>query len=273
MADTTSGATMRPRSAPTASLGFLVRHSYALVRHLVAREFHLRYRRSLFGWVWAIASPLARLAVLTYLFTKVLPLGIENYALFVFTGLIAWSWFSSGLSSATTSVVDRRELLFRPGLPRAAVPVVSVLTDGLDYVAALPVLTLFLVMSNGIPHTALFLPVLLILQALLMLGLGYMLCTANVYFRDVHLFVNVATLLGWYITPVFYQARAVPDSFRWVLSINPMAQLLADYRAILIHGTLPPAGPFALLATACVIVFLVGLRVYQRKSPFFVDEL
>ncbi len=249
------------------------RYSWDLITHLVAREFRLRYRQATLGWIWALASPLARLTVLTFLFTRVVPLGIENYGVFVFTGLIAWQWFSSGLMSATTSAVDRRELLFRPGVPRAVVPIVSVLTNGLDYLVALPVLALFILLGDGIPLTALALPVILLFQVLLTLGLGFMLCTANVYFRDVHLFVNVATLLGWYLTPVFYQARAVPDSFEWVLRINPMAQLLNAYRAVLIDGRLPEAKSFLILATACVAVFFVGLSIYRRKSPLFVDEL
>ena len=125
------------------------RYSWDLVTHLVAREFRLRYRQALLGWLWAVGTPLTRLVILTYLFTQVLPLGIENYPVFVFTGLVAWQWFSGGLTSATTSAVDRRDLLFRPGLPRTAVPVVSVLTDGLDYLAALPVLFIFLLLATG----------------------------------------------------------------------------------------------------------------------------
>ncbi len=249
------------------------RYSWDLITHLVAREFRLRYRQATLGWIWALASPLARLTVLTFLFTRVVPLGIPNYGVFVFTGLIAWQWFSSGLMSATTSAVDRRELLFRPGVPRAVVPIVSVLTDGLDYLVAFPVLVLFILLGDGIPLTALALPVILLFQVLLTLGLGFMLCSANVYFRDVHLFVNIATLLGWYLTPVFYQARAVPDGFDWVLQINPMAQLLTAYRAVLIDGRLPAARSFLILASACVAIFFVGLSIYRRKSPLFVDEL
>lgn len=260
-------------TAPHVALRTRTRYSWDVVTHLVAREFRLRYRQALLGWIWAIASPLARLIVLSFLFTRVVPLGIENYGVFVFTGLIAWQWFSSGLLSATTSAVDRRDLLFRPGMPRAAVPTVSVLADGLDYLAAFPVLVIFLLLSDGIPATAALLPAILSLQALLTLGLGFVLCSVNVYFRDVHLFVNVATLLGWYLTPVFYEARAVPESFRWILVVNPMAHLLSAYRDVLIYGRLPSAGPFLALALACIGVFAVGLLVYRRTSPLFVDEL
>jgi homopolymeric O-antigen transport system permease protein len=250
-----------------------LRYSWDLVIHLVGREFRLRYRRAVLGWFWAIGSPLARLAILTYVFTRVLPLGIDNYPVFAFTGLIAWQWFAGGITSATTSAVDRRDLLFRPGLPRATVPIVSVLTDGLDYIAALPVLLIFLVVGDGIPLSALALPALLFVQFLLIVGLGFALCAANVYVRDVNLFVGLATLLGWYLTPVFYPASAVPENYRFVLELNPMAHLLAAYRAVLIEGHLPDSGSFLALTFTCSLVFIAGYLIYQRASPVFVDEL
>jgi lipopolysaccharide transport system permease protein len=250
------------------------RYSWDLVTHLVGREFRLRYRRALFGWLWAIGSPLARLVILIFVFTRVLPLGIPNYPVFVFSGLIAWMWFSAGLSSATSSALDRRDLLFRPGLPRAAVPVVSVLTDGLDYFAALPILLLFLVLGDGVPVTALALPVVLGVQLMLTLGLGYALCAANVYLRDVRLLVDIGTLLGFYLTPVFYSRESVTAANPLVLDLNPMAHLLAAYRAILLPpGHLPELGPFLVLSAFCAAVFVGGYAIYRRVSPSFVDEI
>jgi lipopolysaccharide transport system permease protein len=250
-----------------------LRYSWDLVMHLVGREFRLRYRRALFGWLWALGSPLARLVILTYVFTRVLPLGIDNYPIFAFTGLIAWQWFAGGITSATTSAVDRRDLLFRPGLPRSSVPIVSVLTDGLDYLASLPVLLLFLLIGDGIPLTALALPAVLFCQFLLTVGMGFALCTANVFVRDINLFVGMAVILGWYVTPVFYDASAVPQNYRFVLDLNPMAHLLGVYRAVLIEGRLPGAGSFLLLIATCSTVFVAGYLVYRKVSPVFVDEL
>jgi lipopolysaccharide transport system permease protein len=248
-------------------------HGAELVIHLVGREFHIRYRRAYLGWLWALAQPLARLLVLTIVFTRILPLGIPNYAVFLFTGLIAWTWFAAGVSSATTSAIDRRDLLLRPNVPRAAVPVVSVLTDGLDYAAALPVLAAFLIIEGGIPVTALALPLLLAIQLLLTIGLGYALCAANVYLRDVRIVVEVALLLGFYLTPVFYDAESVPAGYRFLLQLNPMARLLNAYRDILVEGRLPEPGPLFVLLASCTAIFVAGYSIYRRTSPAFVDEL
>ena len=249
------------------------RYSWDLITHLVGREFRLRYRRTIFGWLWAMGYPLARLLVFAFLFTRILPLGIENYAVFAFTGIIAWAWFSSGVASATSSVIDRRDLLVRPGLPRAAVPVVSVLTDGLDYLAALPVLAVFLLLEDGIPITAVLLPAILAVQLLFTLGFGFALCAANVYLRDVRLLVDVSLLLGFYLTPVFYDPQAVPERYRFVLDVNPMAHLLEAYRDILVTGRVPPLASSAVLTMIGAAACAIGYLIYRSASPVFVDEL
>jgi lipopolysaccharide transport system permease protein len=248
-------------------------YRWDVVLHLVGREFRLRYRRAFFGWAWAVGQPLVRLLVLSLVFTKFLPLGIENYPQFLFAGLIAWMWFASAVASATTSAIDRRSLLFRPSLPRSSLPVVSVLTDGLDFLAALPVLAVFLIIGGGIPVTALFLPVIIAVQLLLILGIGYALCSANVYFRDVRLLLDIALLLGFYLTPVFYDASSIPDRYLWVIRLNPIARIIASYRDVLVEGKMPAAGPFLVLAVACAACFLGGYWIFRRTSPTFVDEL
>lgn len=249
------------------------RYALELIVHLVGREFRLRYRRALLGWTWAIAEPLARFAVLAFVFTRVLPLGIDNYPAFLFVGIIGWSWFSAGITSATTSAVDRRELFLRPELPRPIVPAVSVLTDFLDYLAAFPVLATFLLLSGGIPATAILLPALLAIQFLLMLGLGYLLCAANVFLRDVRLMVSVVLMAMFYVTPVFYSASSIPPRYRVMIDLNPMASLLTAYRDVLIAGRLPDAGAMLELAAVCAAVCGVGYAVYRRASTTFLDEL
>lgn len=258
---------------PTRRKAGRVSQTLGLVFHLVGREFKLRYRKAFLGWAWAVAEPLMRFAVLAVVFTRILPLNIPDYSAHLFSGLIAWSWFSSGLLSATNSPVDRAELFMRPELPRAAVPIVGIITDGLDYLAALPILAFVLFQSGSISVTALALPVVLLVQLLLMAGLGYLLAAANVFLRDVRHMVLVGLSLLFYLTPIFYSLAIVPESFRSVIAHNPMTVLIDAYRAILIDGQIPPLGPFSNLAAGCVLLCLVSHAVYQRASRSFLDEL
>jgi lipopolysaccharide transport system permease protein len=256
-------------ASPRARLG----HVLDVIGQLVVREVSLRYRRSALGWLWSLAQPIARFLVLTFVFTTVLPLNVPNYAVFLFSGLIGWMWFSAALSSATSSALDRRDLLMRPGIPRMVIPIVSVLSDATDYVAALPVLAVILLFSGGIPLTWLLLPVVLVPMFLLVLGLGYALCAANVYLRDVSILVGIATLLGFYVTPVFYSPDQVPGDFRWVVELNPVSVLLELQRDVLVEGIVPSAGQLLSAYVVGLVALLVGGAVYRRLSPTFVDEL
>jgi homopolymeric O-antigen transport system permease protein len=223
--------------------------------------------------MWAVAQPLARLVVLSLVFTKIVPLGIDNYPVFLFAGLIAWMWFSSGVIGVTTSPVDQSDLFFRPGVPRGAIPLVSALTSGLDYLAALPILLIFLVFTTGVPPTALFLPVVMLVQLLLIMALGFPLAVANVHFRDVRHFVEVGLLLGFYLTPVFYDQASVPEPYQTLLDLNPMTQIVGATRDVLVEGILPDLRGFSLLALGTVAFAYLGYRWYHAASRTFVDQL
>lgn len=244
-----------------------------LVAHLVQREFQIRYRRSVLGGLWAVAQPLTRLVVLSFLFTRILPLGIEDYTAFLFVGLTAWLWFSSGVVSGCASPVERRELILRPGLPRGLVPVVAVLSSGLDYLAALPVLLAYLALTGLLGPTALLLPLALAIQLSLMLGLAFALAAANVFVRDVRIVTEVAMLLGFYVSPVFFDAASVPDEYSLLVTLNPVAQLLELQRALLVDGTIPGPGQWLGTAAVCTVAGLLGYLCYHRASPHFADEL
>lgn len=249
------------------------RHAFGLVLHLVGREFKLRYRRAFLGWAWAIAEPVIRFAILSFVFTKVIPLGIENYSAYLFAGLIAWTWFSSALGSVTNSAVDRRELFMRPEVPRAVVPVTSVLVDGIDFLAALPILLFVLAQGSGIHTTILALPMVLAVQLLLTLGLGFFLSAANVYLRDIRHMVAVGLSLLFYLSPTFYSIDAVPETYRSIIQLNPITHLLAAYRAVLIEGRLPDFGGFVLLSVGSAAVCGLGYFLYRGSSKSFLDEL
>lgn len=250
-----------------------LRNNIDLVGDLVGREFKLRYRRSVLGWLWAWAQPLARLAVMGFLFTRVIPIDEDNYVAYLFVGLLGWTLFAAGVASVTDSLLARRELLMRPSLPRITIPLISVCTDAVDYLIALPILLGFLVLTTGLPAAAVWLPVILVLELVLVLGLGLLLSVANVYVRDTKLVVDLALLMGFYATPVFYSPASIPPSFGWVLTWNPMARLLDLQRAVLLRGEVPPLPAMAGDVAICGVICLAGLLTFNATTHSVVDEL
>ncbi|MDQ3463490.1 MAG: ABC transporter permease [Actinomycetota bacterium] len=263
---------MRPREAEP-RLAF-ERRTALLVGHLTAREFRIRYHPAILGWVWAIAPTMARVLVLGVLFSSLLPNQSEVYVAELAVGLLGWSWFSSGVSNATRSAVDRRDLLAQPGVPRQVVPVVSVLTDAFDYLAALPLLLVIVYIdAGGVSVEALLFPFFLALQGALVLGVGMAASVADVRFRDARLAVDLVLALGFYATPVFYTREALPADLRYLLDWNPMAHLLEAQRDVLIYGTVPSAISLGLLTVVCLAVLTAGWHLHRRKAATFLDWL
>ena len=249
-------------------------HSYDLLRELVARDLKMRYKRSIFGFAWSMINPLAQILMFTFLFNKVLPLNIPNYTAFVFTGVLAWSWFSSALLSAPGTIVYNGELVRRPGFPVSVLPIVTVTTNGIHYLLALPILVIFAVAGGGgIQATILALPLIIALQFCITLGLTYMIAASHVRFRDTQHIVNLVVMLGFYITPVFYHAGSVPDQYRLVYDLNPMAALLTSYRAVLIDGQWPSPLSIVSLSVISAVLLILGYIIFDKASARFVEEL
>jgi len=244
-----------------------------LVSHLAAREVASLHRFTLLGWAWPLVRQVAQLVVLVVAFSHVLHLGVPHYAPFVFSGLIAWSWFSTGVVSGASALLDRRNLVFQPGFPVVALPLVAVAARLIDLLLALPVLAVMLVADTGLHWSLLFLPVLLAIQLTLMAGIAWFAAAASVYFRDVRHIVTVGVTMLFYFTPVFYDLHRLPGRFHSLLRINPLTTIVDGYHSIALGGTLPAPGWLAGVALLSVAVAAAGLAFFQRVSPGFVDEL
>lgn len=245
-----------------------------LLRELVARDMKLRYKRSTLGFAWSLLNPLAQLLVFNFVFTRVLPLNIPNFPSFLFIGLLVWNWFQASLILGTGAIVDNRELIKRPSFPSGILPIVSVSTNFIHFLLALPILFIFLILS-GIQLTGaiLLLPILFVVQFLFTLSLAYIVATCHVYFRDTQYLLSILLLLGFYLTPVFYNPNSIPASAKIIYRLNPMVTLIEDYRAILLEGSIPELIPLLLVTLAAALLLWAGYSIFNHSSQRFVEEL
>lgn len=251
-----------------------LRYRWDLLFELVQRDMRLRYKRSLLGVLWSLLNPLLQLLVFQFIFAIVLPLNIPHYALFLFIGLLAWNWFQSALIEATGSIVDNRDLIRRPGFSNTILPLVPVTSNFIHYLLALPVLLAFLLFS-GIPlrPIALFLPLVLAVQFLVTLSLAYVVAALHVQFRDTRYLLGIALLLGFYLSPVFYDPGSIPQAYQAIYHLNPMVTMIEAYRNLLIDGSLPPLNTLGITAFAGVAALFAGIQIFQKKSIHFAEEL
>ena len=244
-----------------------------LVLHLARRELRARHQFTLLGWAWPVTRQLAQLAVLVFVFSKVLDLGIEDFPVFVFTGLLVWTWFSGGVGESANALVGGRHLALQPRLPAAVLPAVAVVVPLADVLVALPVLLVMLVVSDELRWSALGAPLVLVAQLVLMLGIAWGASALSVFFRDVPNVVFLGLTLLFYLTPVFYGPRSIPDDYQWVLEVNPLTTMIEVERALLLGDAMPAAWRIAAVCAASAVIAVAGFFLFRRLEGRFADHL
>jgi len=216
--------------------------------------------------------PLCQLLVLVFVFRKVVPLNIEDYPVFVFTALLPWIWFSTCLGSAGSLFTGNRDLIRKPNFSPSTLVIVDTLSNLLPYLLFMPILFVMLfIYSRPVTPALLYLPMLIVLQGILTAGLGLIIATLNVFYRDVQHIASVSLMLLFYITPVFYRSQAIAESYRIVFKLNPIAVLIDSYRAILFYGRVPEWSSLLLVGISSSMLCVIGYFIYKHHLNEIID--
>jgi lipopolysaccharide transport system permease protein len=249
-------------------------HAWDLLLTLIARDVKLRYRRSVLGLGWSLLNPLLQLLVFQFVFSTLLPLRVPDYTAFLFVGILVWVWFQSSLMSATSAVIDNGSLIKQPGFPESVLPVVTVVSNLVNFVLAFPILFVFLLVGGHAPSLAvLALPCVIAVQLVFTLSLAYLLASVHVRFRDTQYLMGVILMLGFYLAPVFYDPRSIPQNYQSLYRLNPMVHLLNAYREVLIGGRSPAWAPLAVIIGASIVILTCTFAMFNRASHRFIEEL
>jgi lipopolysaccharide transport system permease protein len=257
----------------------LVRYR-ALIQSLVARELKARYRGSVLGFFWSFINPLLLLLIYTFVFTVVLRRpgsdDLEPYALFLFCGLLPWTWFTSSLTESANSLLAGGNLIKKVLFPAEVLPIVSVLANMVHFFFGLPILLAFLLYYKQPLHAGelLWFPIVVLVQLVLTLGVGLFLAALTVHFRDIKdVLANLLTF-WFFATPIIYEMSFVPERGQKFLNLNPFTHLAISYQEILFYD-----GPFGhwkwllALAVAALLVFFVGYFFFDRLRDSFAEEV
>ena len=262
-----------------ANLRQLIRYR-GLIQTLVTRELKARYRGSVLGFFWSFINPLLLLTVYTIVFSVVLPgfrgVEVEPYALFLFCGLLPWTWFSSALLESANSLIAGGNLIKKVLFPAEILPIVAVLSNMFHFFFALPILALFLVFYArpiNLIELAWF-PVVVLVQLMLTLGLGLVLSAMTVHFRDLRDLLGNLLTLWFFSTPIIYPMAMVPAGGKFIMDLNPFTHLAISYQEVLFYD-----GPFGhwrwllALAVASAAMFLAGFALFDRLRDSFAEEV
>ena len=250
------------------------RRTAVIIWHLSKQQYRVRYRRVFLGAAWAPVLPVLRFLVFYTFFAKIVVVKQPNFAIYLFIGVVIWTWFSSALLAATSSVIHYPDLLFRGNIPRITAPLVATIVEFFDLLMAMPFVILAVSLTgDGLHASVVVLPLLLALMFLLVLAIALPLCTANVYLRDIHLFLTAIMMFWMFLTPVFYSLSIVPSKYQRLIQWNPVTKILTSVRSVLLDGKVPAVQDYWLFTALVVAACATSIALYTVVSRKFVDEL
>lgn len=251
---------------PRLELGELWRfRELALV--LAIREVKVRYKQTVFGLAWVIIQPLAAVIIFTVIFGRLARLPSEGlpYAVFVYSGLVLWSYFSGALNSVAQSLVQNRDLVTKTYFPAAVAPLALALPGLLDLLVSLAVFAVVMAAYGIAPTFALvLLPLWVVACVLVVFAAGFWLSALNVQYRDVRHTMTFLLQVWLFASPVVYAGSLVEGAWRYAYALNPMVTVLHGFRWSLVDG--PAPGGEALVSLAVVAVVLAGGLVYFLRA-------
>jgi lipopolysaccharide transport system permease protein len=261
-------------------LMLLTRHrqlTFAMAR----REIADRYAGQSLGILWAIIHPIVIMGVYVFIFAYVIKMKVGgtqelplDYTAYLLSGLIPWMCFQESMSKASVVIVNNANLVKQVVFPIEVLPVKVVIASLFSMLISLVILMLYVLMVNhSIPRTYLLLPVLLLFQMALMIGINYMLSAIGAYFRDVKDFVQIFNTIGLYLVPIFYLPDQVPSIFRPLLYCNPFSYVIWCYQDILYFGRVEHWWSWLLLVVITAIAFLGGYRIFRKLKTMFGNVL
>jgi lipopolysaccharide transport system permease protein len=255
-----------------------------LIHSLVARELKARYRGSVLGFFWSFINPLLLLGIYSFVFAVVLPgkhpPETEPYALFMFCGILPWTWFSSSLNESANVLIGHGNLIKKVLFPAEILPIVTVLSNMVHFFLGLPILIGFLIYYWR-PITVielLWFPVVVLVQLVFTTGLALILSALTVHFRDIKDLLSNLVTFWFFATPIIYPMAQANDATggyaKRFLDLNPMTHIVVTYQEILFYpGPVGHGGWLLALGAASVVLFLVGYFLFDRLRDSFAEEV
>lgn len=251
-----------------------VEHYLDIITVLAQKDFKVRYRNSVLGFLWSLLNPLGYMVILTLVFSFLLRVNVPNFASWVLIGLLVWRFFSIATTQGLHSIVDNPSLVSKVYVPRQIIvlsnSVANLLGATLEFLVLLPLLVF---LGANLTVYAVLLPGILIMEFLLIFGISLSLSALNLKYRDFDQLWGLALQLGFFLSPIVYDTSLIPERFHFLYSLNPVTRLIESTRDIFLFHKLPSLFDGAVIIASVVILMLVGLLIFGRLESRFAEEL
>ena len=253
--------------------------SSARYRHalwlLTRRDLTVRYSTSALGYFWSILDPLVMAAIYWFVFTQVFdrPVGEQPYIVFLLTALLPWMWFNGAVSDCTRAFLREAKLIRSTKIPRTIWVNRLVLSKGIEFVASIPVIAVFAIFAGATLHLeVLLVPIAIVLQTVLIAGIGMIVAPLVVFFRDLERAVKLALRFLFYASPIIYGVTDLPQNLHLLAAFNPLSGIFSLYRGAFFPDQLDLA-TILIGAAVSAVLFAAGILVFRRSERAVLKEI
>lgn len=242
-----------------------------LIRQLVARDFKTKYKRSVLGMLWSFLNPLLTMGIQYVVFSTIFKSTIPNFVIYLLSGIICYNFFSEATNMCLMSIIGNASLINKVYVPKYIYPFSRTLSSGINLLLSLiPLLIMLFVTRTPITTAILLLPFVLLMLFLFSYGVGLILATMMVFFRDTQFLWGIFSMLLMYLTPIFYPETIIPSQMMTVYKLNPLYHILRFIRSLLIDGVSLEPKAYLYCVILCVVPFLVGVVIFRKQQDKFV---
>ena len=239
------------------------------------KDLKLKYRGSVFGFLWSLANPLLMVVVYTVAFTFILQVRSAGFVFYLLLGMLSWTFFSNSATMSTGAVIDNAGLLKSVRFPRAILPIATVLFNLAQYLLTVSVFLPAMMLWYSVPLAApmLLFPVFLALQVLFTIGVALLLATGTTFFRDIRHLLEVGLSVMFWLTPIVYELRNVPERMQLFILLSPVSPFVVAYHQLFVYREWP-TGDVWLAATSYALgAFVVGAIVFLGFEDQLMEQL
>lgn len=246
-----------------------------MIISLVKKDLRGRYKGSTLGFLWTFINPLCQILIYTMVFSVIMRSNIDKFYLFLIVGLIPWIFFSSAINGGATSIISQQDLVKKIYFPREVLPIAYVTSSFANMLFSFVIVFMVLFISGvGIsPRALVFLPLVMLVEYILALGIALLTAALTVYFRDLEHILGIITTAWMYLTPIMYSTDMVPEKLLKIFNLNPMTPVVIAYRDILYYKQIPRIGTLLHASILGIVIMICGTIIFSRLQRYFAEEL
>jgi len=245
-----------------------------LLKTSVKKDIRGKYKGSILGFLWAFLNPLLMLTIYSLVFPHILRVEEANYTMFIFVALIPWTYFTNSVVSGAATILANANIIKKVYFPREILPISVVTGATINFLISCVIILIALAVTGiGFSYYILFFPLILLIQYIITLAIVFIVACLTPYFRDLEHIIGVFMIALFYATPIIYPLSLIPESFRWVLNLNPLARIIMAYRDILYYQQIPNLGGLFKLGIISVVLCVFGYYIFNKLQKGFAEEL